>query len=521
MKNKLIKSGLFLLSIFLFVLSNPNFLFKDGLGFLGFLIYLPVLFLIKNTKIKYCWLWGFFYGAFSYGCYGYWLKSFHPLGLYIVCISYGFILAIIFTVLKLLELLFTKNTYLIQFIFICAYEYVKTLGFIGFSYGVSAYTMWKYLPLIQIADYIGVFGLNLIVIFPSFFIYAWINKKSQIYTGIIWSCLFLGILIYGATDIKKGNPKDYATVIAIQNNEDPWKNGIEEYQLNVKSLIELTDKALEKNESVDLVVWPETAITPSILANYYEKEDFKRYDLVYNLLRYLNKKSSVFVIGNADQIKYKDGSVKRYNSAFIFEPGKNVIPPEPESYSKIKLVPFTETFPYKNQFPWLYKMLLNGDTHMWEKGEDFKVFYKDNLTFSTPICFEDTFGWVCRKMVKNGSRALINLSNDAWSKSEVCQNQHLAMAVFRSVENRVPSVRSTSSGQTCIINQHGKIIEMAPAFTKAYVCGKIPLYENDFKISFYTKTGDIFGILEISIFLVVLIIRLIRGIINKVNNKSA
>jgi len=512
---------LLIISVLIFVLANPNILVKNGLGFLGFFIYLPVLYVVTKSNLKNAWAYGLVYGALSYGIYGYWLTNFHPLGLTIVCICYAVILAIVFEGLKIIQILFNRKAWLVQFIFICAYEYVKTLGFTGFSYGVSAYTMWRTIHLIQIVDIIGVFGLNLIVIFPSFFIFAFNTKQTKNLPAYIWGVFFIFAMLYGFVDVKKGNPSQYITVAAIQNNEDSWKNGINEYQENVNSLINLTEEAKKENTDIDLVVWPETAIAPSILANYYGKEDFKRYELVYNLLKFLNKQSSYFVIGNANQSELKDGSVERYNSAFLFKPGENVIPPEPDVYSKIKLVPFTEDFPYKNQFPKLYEKLLNGDTHMWDKGNEYTVFKKDDFSFSTPICFEDTFGYVCRKMVRNGSRAFINLSNDSWSKSEVCQYQHLAMAVFRSVENRVPSVRSTSSGQTCIINQHGKVVEMAEPFTKSFVVGKVPVYGKSFKESVYTKTGDLFGILEVVITAVILIIQIIRVIIIKLNNKSA
>lgn len=524
LSHKKIYSPLLLfISILIFVISNPNILFTNGIGVLGFFIYLPVLLLIRRTSLKSVWSYGAIYGALSYGLYGYWLYNFHPLGLWIVCICYAVILSFVFVGLKLLSLCFKKNDWLLQFLFLCVYEYIKTLGFLGFSYGGVAYTLWRYTVIIQIVDIIGVFGLNLIVIFPS----VWLSKslrtekwkelrynKSIILSAFLWLMCVISIIFYGLVDIKKGNPKKYISVIAVQNNENPWKNGIDEYQKNVDCLMQLTDQALNENPDAKIVVWSETAIAPSILENYYGKEDFRRYELVYNLLRYLNKKNCVFVIGNSNQQTFSDGRIERYNSAFVFESGKNVIPPEPETYSKIKLVPFTEDFPYKEQFPRLYKKLLNGDFHLWDKGDEIKVFEKCGLKFSTPICFEDTFGSVCRPMIVNGARAFINLSNDAWSKSEVCQNQHLAMAVFRSVENRVPTVRSTASGQTCIINQHGKIVEMSEPFEKNYVVGKIPLYENDFKMSFYTKIGDVFGIVICGIFALILIINLIRYIIN-------
>lgn len=545
---------LLILSILLFVCSNPNFIFNKGLGFLAYFIYLPVLLLIHRTSFKTVWIYGIIYGAFSYGIFGYWLANFHPFGLAIAVISYSIILCVVFLVLKLIDKIFKRNKWLVFWLFICTYEYIKTLGFLGFSYGVCAYTQYRYPILIQICDVIGVFGFNALVIFPSMFLFSLINKnkikdsiinnfeidknvtdtnvemylkkekkladnstKSTLIIGGVWVVLIIICLIYGFVDLNKTNNNKYVTVAAIQNNEDPWKNGIEEYTKNVRNLINLTNEAMELNPEIEFVVWPETAVTPSILYQYYHPTDKNRYKLILNILNYINSKDAVFVIGNAHLEDNRKQTLDRFNSTLVFESGKNVYPPKPEIYSKQKLVPFTEDFPHNERFPKLYKKMLNGDTQMWEKGTENTVFDYRGLKFSTPICFEDTFGFVCRNMVNNGSRCFINLSNDAWSKSVACQNQHLAMAIFRSVENRVPTVRSTSSGETCIINENGEIQNIIPEFCESYAVGKVPVL-SVYKKSIYTQFGDIFGQLEIILFSVILIIQLIRVIIKNIKS---
>jgi apolipoprotein N-acyltransferase len=115
------------------------------------------------------------------------------------------------------------------------------------------------------------------------------------------------------------------------------------------------------------------------------------------------------------------------------------------------------------------------------------VFKGPSFTFSTPICFEDTFGDLSRTFVKGGADVLVNLSNDAWSKSLPCQNQHLSMAVFRAVENRRSMVRSTASGQTCGIDPSGRIISMAPPFAEAWLTVAIPVVKEH---TVYTRYGD-------------------------------
>lgn len=543
------KIFLLFLSSVLFWLSNPNIFFEDGLGCLAFFNYLPILFLIKKSRFVEAVIFGAVYGGLSYDLYGYWLNAFHPLGLIIVCIGYFVICALLFSVLKWADIITSKNGWLLQFIIICGYEYLKTLGFFGMNYGVTAYTQWKNLYLIQICSLGGVFALNYIVIFPSVFLFSLISKKKEKYRllnnvdngkkssisayvkkekalsdtslkltficGGLWLAIFAASYIYGLSVMGKNNSDRYVTVAAIQNNESPWKNGIEEYSRNVNKLIQLTEEAQSLSSEIDFVVWPETAVAPSIIYNYDYGTDMRRFLLISQLLNFIDENNAVFVIGNSHEEELKNTGRTRYNSALVFESGKNVHPPEPGIYSKIKLVPFTESFPWKHTFPYFYQKLLNGDIHMWEKGDVYKVFDYRGLKFSTPICFEDTFSTVCRRMVLNGSRCFINLSNDSWSKSNACQKQHLAMAVFRSVENGVPSVRSTASGITCVINPNGKVIKAAPEFCEAYIIGRVPVID-DGQQTLYTRIGDIAGIVAAGLSALILIIQTIVVIITKI-----
>ena len=544
-----------IISSVFFWLSHPNLIFENGLGFLAFIHYLPVLFLIKKSPLHYAWIFGALYGIFSYALYGYWLQSFHPLGLFIVLISYAVICAFLFVILKWTSLVCKKNGWLLQLFCLASYEYVKTLGFFGMSYGVTAYTQWKNIYLIQICNLAGVFALNLLVLFPSAFFFSIITKKKEqhrlfnnveqnqkshisayvkkeeaLYNastkltnalGILWLLLIAASYIYGFFNVGKTDKKladcNYVTVAAIQNNENPWKNGVEEYSKNIKTLIQLTEEAQLLSPEVDFIVWPETSVAPSIIYNYDYGTDLSRYMLISQLLNFIDENDAVFVIGNSHEVDVNKGDRARYNSALVFESGKNVHPPEPDIYSKIHLVPFTESFPMKYQFPSLYIKLLNGDTHMWEKGDEYSVFDYRGLKFSTPICFEDTFSSVCRHMVLNGSKCFINLSNDSWSKSIPCQKQHLAMAVFRSVENGLPTVRSTASGVSCIINPNGKIEKEAPQFRPSYIIGKVPIL-NSTGTTLFTRIGDLAGQVEVLVFLIILIIQTIHVIIIKITN---
>jgi apolipoprotein N-acyltransferase len=485
----------------LFAGAFPNPFFENGLPFLAWIAYVPVFFLISRVSIGGAVLWGAAYGYSAYALFNYWLSVFHPLaGLIVGCI-YLVYFAFFFPLLKLAVVLFPRQGYVLQWLLWIGFEYLRTLGFLGYPYGVTGYSQWNMLPIIQIADIFGVWGVSALVVFPSAFIAAQISlranpnreKKRDVIARrspfFIWCIALIASLVYGVfAKIDYASAKT-ARIALIQHNTDPWRGGISEYWNNFETLKRLSNEALRESPKPDLVVWSETAFVPRIYWHQTYRDDQDSWVLVKELLEYLKQQDTPFVIGNDDgrrePDKNPDPSEKHrvdYNAVLLFDKDTIV-----QSYRKLHLVPFTEHFPYKKQLPFIYEALKNADTHFWEKGNELTIFEINGLRFSTPICFEDTFGYLSRDFALNGAELIVNLSNDAWSKSLPAQTQHLSMAVFRAVENRRAVVRSTASGQTCAVDPNGKILAMARPFTESQITVSVPLLNN---ASFYTKYGD-------------------------------
>lgn len=532
--------GLLVSAVILFALPQPNLFTVQGFPVLAYVAFIPVFLLVRLVSWKTVWLYGLLYGVGSYCLFTYWLATFHPMGIFVISFMYGFYLMLTFPLLKAADSLFPKRGWLVQWVVWCGYEYVKTLGFAGFHYGVTAYTHWRWTPLIQCADIAGVWGLNALIVFTSAWCTAVIVQanrtaagggfraavrmipaavKTHALSACLWCAVFVAVLVYGFV-----SPVDYSqdktvTVALVQQNSDPWVGGVNAYRRDLDTLMRLSDEALASDPAVQLVVWPETAFVPRITWHYKHLYERDKFELVEKLLNYIDAAPVPFVIGNDHGVDgyTRSGSydVVDYNSVLLFRPGENVVPPQPELYSKMKLVPFTEYFPFEKLFPKLYQLLLNGDTHMWEPGTEAVVFDVGGLKFGSPICFEDTFGFVGRRFVNAGANAIVNLSNDAWSKSPACQYQHLSMALFRSVENRIPSVRATASGQTAIIDPNGKITAMAEPFAQTYLTGSVPVRSMD-KKTLYTRYGDYAGIF----FAVCAGILLVLGVILKIARRG-
>jgi len=502
-----INLGLTALSALLFAGSFPNLLVENGIPFLAWIAYAPVFFLLYRVSLGASVFWGALYGYTAYALFNYWLTAFHPLaGLIVGCI-YLVYNAALFFFLRLAIILFPKRAYLVQWVIWMAYEYLRTKGFLGYSYGITGYSQWRMIPLIQIANIFGVWGVSALVVFPSVIIAHAIKeqianskeqskRKNPILTLLIahcsllfWLLSLIAALIYGFSLPSDFSSSPQAHIALIQHNTDPWKGGIEEYKNNLAVLKRLSNQALAAQPQPDMVVWSETAFVPRIYWHETYRDDPASWRLVKELLDYLSIQKVPFVIGNDDARKEpaKNPNAEEkhrvdYNAAMLFENGKIS-----GVYRKLHLVPFTEHFPYKKQFPAIYRALVKADTHFWEKGTEAKVFEGPGFAFSTPICFEDTFGYISRKFAQNGAQVIVNMSNDAWSKSLPAQNQHLSMAVFRSVETRLSMVRATASGQTCGIAPDGRIIAVAKPFSEAALGVAIPVEKSN---TVYTRLGD-------------------------------
>ncbi len=541
MKNKFMFFSLNLLlavlGAVLFDLSHPNYLNLNGFPFLAYIALLPFFLLLKRTKLKFSFLWGAFSGGFSYFLFNFWIIFFHPIAIYIIIAKYCIIYSLLFFVLKIIDSYVVKYGFIFQAIAWVAFEYFNTLGFLGYSYGIMGYTQWNFPVLIRVSSIFGVWGISFLLVFFSActasFLFEFYKEKDikNVYKRyklpmMIWLGTFFAFILYGAFTKIDFSDNSKVKIALVQPNHDPWVGNFEVYKNNYEALKILSEKALKDYPDLDLVVWPETAFIPRIKWHYkYSDSSNPSSSLVRDLLNFLNNQRVPFLIGNDDGVlgkKFSDNSFdnfedKRldYNAALLFIPKKNILPPEPHTYRKTHLVPFTEHFPYQKLFPRLYEFLKENDTHFWEKGKEANLLEFKNLKIGTPICFEDTFGYISKVFSRKGANIIINLTNDAWANSAVSQYQHLSMAVFRAVENRLPVLRATSSGQTAFIDQNGKIQNMLSPFVKDVLIADVTVLTERHK-TVYSYLGDFFGILCT----VVLVLNLCFIIINKFIKRS-
>ena len=523
-----------LASAFVLAASFPGFLTDDGIAPLVFVALIPVFMVIRNTTWRCVWFHGFLFGLVYYFFFNYWLKGFHALAIVIAPVIKGGEMLLLFLALKAIDEAFPKKGYILKGAVWAAYAYLAENWFAGYPYGNIVYALYPYPVLYQIADITGIWGIICLMVFPQAaaadYLYPWVMGKrgsfrlwlkSNLIPLIIWALLAVASIIYGIFSLaywEDRTPSSTMRVACVQHNHDSWKGGYNTYRSNFNNLKRYTTESLATDP--DLVIWSETAFVPSVAwhTTYDAKgtvwEDI--HDLTIDFVEYAESIGVPLLTGNPKSViadpslpPYDEDGNKNsveYNTVILFQDGE--IKGE---YIKQHLVPFTEHFPYEKQLPWLYNLLKAMDYNWWIPGTEPTVFELNGVHFSTPICYEDSFGVLNAEYVANGAEVIINMTNDNWSKKPSAEWQHAEIAAFRSVETRKSMVRGTNSGITCLIVPTGEIQDPMKPFSMGTHTYEVPVYsQSDYGNTFYVEHIDLFAKIAIGVSIAALAYWLIR-----------
>jgi hypothetical protein len=116
------------------------------------------------------------------------------------------------------------------------------------------------------------------------------------------------------------------------------------------------------------------------------------------------------------------------------------------------------------------------------------LFRHPRFSFFTPICFEDSFPGDIRRFVQEGAEAIVNISNDYWSLTEVEAKQHAVNSSLRAVENARPLLRATASGLTGYWDTDGTCLASAPYYQESHLV--VDLAFRPEETTLYTRWGD-------------------------------
>ncbi|MCK4340044.1 MAG: apolipoprotein N-acyltransferase, partial [Candidatus Cloacimonetes bacterium] len=232
---------------------------------------------------------------------------------------------------------------------------------------------------------------------------------------------------------------------------------------------------LSQKDSVDMVIFPESAITTYLLHDRVYKKRISDMAISNNLNLIVG-----FLDRDIDWVHY-------YNSATMIDKDGNFLP----KYDKIRLVPFGERIPFLRTFPILEKFQF-GQANF-EYGKNPRLYPINDFQFPILICFEGVFPELSRQYVRKGADFIIVITNDGWFQETAFPKEHANNTKIRAVENRVSLFRAANTGISYIVNPKGKMIKKTEIYEKKNISDFLFTSKN--KFSFFVKVGYIFPII--------------------------
>jgi len=386
-----------------------------------------------------------------------------PVGIIALC-AVCFYLALYTGIFCALAARFTKLPFSCLFIAVAwvSLEYARAHLIVGFPWCLAGYTQYQRLSIIQIAALGGVYWVSFLLVLVNaaafrFFASGAVRSHFDKFLNCALAVLALAFaFFYGSLTMQgdqgdgAGRPENIKTAV-IQPNIDQsvkWNKAYRTKTINI--YMNLTEKAVE--HSPDLVVWPETA-TP-----FYFQEDMEFADMLSGFVAE-NKMSLIFGSPAYEQIQ---SGINFFNRAYMLSPEGKIA-----FYDKIHLVPFGEYVPFKSILFFINRLVpAAGD---FTSGTDVSPLGDGHPAAGAMICFEVIFPAHARQQALAGADFFVNLTNDAWFGRSSAPHQHLAMSVFRSIEQRKPMIRAANTGISACIDRIGEIHKRSDLFTREVI----------------------------------------------------
>ena len=408
------------------ILSGLSFIYPNAF-FLVWFSLVPLFFAIRKAPRKKLILYGLLFGICFYSLVLFWVNYVTILG-FIVLILYLSLYPLVFVVASQKFLNRPMAILSIPSLWILI-ELLQEHIWCGFGWANLGYSQYNLFKLIQIADLFGVKGVSFLVVMSNVALFNVLAKNRKWIRDVFILIIAIGLSVgYSQMRPKQIKSEDSIAVSIIQPNiseDDKWDPVV------IPGLIQRYKTMVAKTDPKTLVILPEAAWPQFVPGEIDSLYDFTK------------KTKRDILMGTVFQ-----ENDKFYNGAFLFDKGGELI----DLYRKIKLVPFGEYVPLRKYLEFIPVLNMIGDM---SQGDEITEFEYKNKRFAVLICFEDLFPLFVAKAAKK-SDFLINITNDEWFGGEPQAHQHLAIMIFRAIENRISIIRCANTGMSGWVSFKGK-----------------------------------------------------------------
>jgi apolipoprotein N-acyltransferase len=365
-----------------------------------------------------------------------------------------------------------------------ASEYLRGLLFTGFPWNPLGVSQYASPALIQIAEWGGVYLVSAAIVWMNAalfitlhqYIHGIRSKKyrphSELMLGLLAIALSAG---YGMNILfNPPRPLEAVTVALMQPNIPQSEKWDQEKDHEILERLEELTRTVARLDGLDVIIWPETALP-----------DFVRVSRTsHALVKRMAALGTPLLVGSMD-VAFSESGRTYHNSSILYGTNGTIV----TKYDKQHLVPFGEYVP----FPKLMGKFTPVETDF--SGGTVSTLFplEGKAPFSVLICFEDIVAPLAVKAVRNGARWLVNQTNDAWFDPGSQSEQHLAHAVFRCIENRVPMARCCNTGITATIDAFGNVTRNLAPRTSGFTVSAITPRPAGLTQTFYTRHPDAFA----------------------------
>jgi len=471
-------------SAILLILAFPRF----ELGFLAWVALIPYLWFVFNVNRKQAFWGGIVFSLLFHSYVNYyvfpvlleylstWMAT-GTLVLMIVFISlfYGVLSFIINRVAAHYSLL--PVALVVPFLWV-AMEYVRSLGFMGYTVGFIGYSQWGYAWILNLAGFYGYWGMAYLMLIPQTLIAYLLSTRYQVslvkspltIVSLVFLVLTLSGLLLPDLLFQKEAREDTKKIALVQANTPQEEIMSPAASSDIlERYLRLSTDAVNQNPDLDLIVWPETAV------NYHMGNGNPLLPPIKEMVKNAN---TPLLYGAALK---KD--TQRHNSIVLLNPEKE----EVNFYHKKRLVPFVEYFPFHG---WLNRIVdLELALGRFTPGEEINMLPHGDTKLGGIICFESYFSDYTRKVATKGADHLFILTNDGWFDDTIGIEQHAQVAAIRAAETGLGTTQVANTGITLSFNYRGELVKKAPRQERDYF-----ILETDFSArpTVYRYAGEYF-----------------------------
>jgi apolipoprotein N-acyltransferase len=344
-------------------------------------------------------------------------------------------------------------------------EWLRSTMFTGFAWNPLGVVTVPLLPIAELAQWVGTYGLSGLVILASGFLLSLTQVRelakpsSGTIVVILLAAPFIAFFIFALTKTDERTlPTQGPHIRIVQPNigqQDKWRKGYE--RRNFGLLADLTGPATREPR---LILWPEAAVP-----DYLEEEPLAR----ARLAGLLGPGDLLLTGGVALEYDRSGELVAARNSLFGLDASGRLL----GRYDKSHLVPYGEYLPMRPILSAIgLSRLAPGDLDFWPGPGPATIALPGFGKAGIQICYEIVFsGHVVD--AKNRPDFLFNPSNDAWFGAWG-PPQHLAQARLRAIEEGLPVIRSTPTGISAVIDADGRLIAHLPWRQAGYIDARLP-----------------------------------------------